>query len=263
MPGMREALKDVLSGPLLEERFYFDASYPDLFGGELASHYANEGQLRFLESKVLRTFKDPEILDHGCGFGLWMAALEGRGWHLTGVDLNRDFLDHARAKLGVRGELVEADVVEFKRENAFDVILSLGGTWGSFDRPVAPVILENIHDSLRPEGAALFQLVNPRFVKCYQPDRWWYRGAGDLMVLEQQDLSEPGYCTVEQLRFSAGPNGKLDGGWHRSRQVYYEDAEMRGLLQSAGFEIMGAWGDFAGSPICDEKTFLIYHCKKA
>ena len=255
-------MEDVLSGLPFEERPFFDASYPDLFGGELASHYASEGQLCFLESQVLRSFHDPEILDHGCGFGLWMAALEGRGWRMAGLDLNPAFLEHARTQLGVHGALFQADAREFQRPGGFDVILSLGGTWGSFARHDAPGILANIHGSLRPGGEALFQLVNPVFVRRYQPDRWWYRGRGDLLVLEHQDLSESGYCNVSQLRFQAGAEGIRDAGRHRTCQVYYGDAEMRELLEKTGFEILHGWGDLHGGSLRDENMFLIFHCRR-
>ncbi len=256
-------MEDVLSGLGFTERPFFDASYPDLFGGELAPHYASEGQLRFLEAQILRSFPDPDILDHGCGFGLWMGALEGRGWRVTGMDLNTAFLEYARINLGVRGPLVEADARAFQRPGAFDVALSLGGTWGSFERPDAPGILANLHSSLRPGGVAIFQLVNPEFVRRYQPDRWWYRGRGDLLVLEQQDLAEAGYCNVSQLRLRIGATGIGSVGRHCSRQVYYGDTEMRGLLAKAGFEILNAWGGLDGSRTGDEKMFLVFHCRRA
>ncbi|MBL0312541.1 MAG: class I SAM-dependent methyltransferase [Holophagaceae bacterium] len=256
-------MDDALNGLPFEERPFFDASYPDLFGGELASHYANEGQLAFLESQVLRTFPDPEILDHGCGFGLWMSALERRGWRVAGLDLDSSFLKYARTQSGVHGVLIQADARKFQRPEGFDVVLSMGGTWGSFERQDAPGILANLHASLRRGGEALFQLVNPVYVRRYQPDRWWYQGRGNLLVLEQQDLSESGYCSVSQLRFQARADGIQDVGRHRTRQVYYGDAEMRGLLDKAGFKLLHVWGDLEGSQPSDEKMFLVFHCRRA
>ena len=91
------------------------------------------------------------VLDVGCGDGLHMAWMEGRGFQVTGIDLSAGMLEQARAR-GVRGELVQMDMCHLTFPPA-----SFEGVWCCASllhvpKAQAPQVLEQIRRVLVPGG---------------------------------------------------------------------------------------------------------------
>ncbi|MFT5172107.1 MAG: SAM-dependent methyltransferase [Gammaproteobacteria bacterium] len=74
------------------------------------------------------------VLELGVGTGLLAEALVDRGFRVTGVDHTEEMLARARARLGDRVKLVQADVISLDIDARFDAVISNGGVWyGVFD----------------------------------------------------------------------------------------------------------------------------------
>jgi len=77
---------------------------------------------------------DAHVLEIGVGTGLLAEALLERGFRVTGVDHTEEMLARARARLGNRVALIQADVITFDLGERFDAVISNGGVWyGVFD----------------------------------------------------------------------------------------------------------------------------------
>ena len=74
------------------------------------------------------------VLELGVGTGLLAEALVDRGFRVTGVDHTEEMLERARARLGDRVTLLQADVIGLDLGEQFDAVISNGGVWyGIFD----------------------------------------------------------------------------------------------------------------------------------
>lgn len=75
-------------------------------------------------------------LDLGCGTGIWSVRLARRGWDVTGVDVVRKAVDHARQRAteaGVRARFAQGDVADLRDAgigSGFDLVLDLGTVHG-------------------------------------------------------------------------------------------------------------------------------------
>ena len=95
-----------------------------------------------------------DVLDAGCGTGWCGPLLAPYARTLTGVDLSKGMLEHARAK-GVYDELVEAELVGYLQQHplAYDVVVSadtlvyFGGLEG---------FAQAVSQALRPGGWVIF-----------------------------------------------------------------------------------------------------------
>jgi SAM-dependent methyltransferase len=60
------------------------------------------------------------VLEPGCGSGRMLEALADRGCRVVGIDTSPQMVELARARLGSRGEVFEADMTHFDLGRAFD-----------------------------------------------------------------------------------------------------------------------------------------------
>jgi len=69
-----------------------------------------------------------DILEVACGTGSHTKILAGRGYRVTGVDINGDMLRVARKKVGRRGSFIRGDMKELEdcvSGNAYDAVICL------------------------------------------------------------------------------------------------------------------------------------------
>jgi SAM-dependent methyltransferase len=60
------------------------------------------------------------VLEPGCGGGRMLEALADRGCQVVGIDRSPRMVEIARERLGIRGEVFEADMTDFDLSRAFD-----------------------------------------------------------------------------------------------------------------------------------------------
>jgi SAM-dependent methyltransferase len=111
--------------------------------------------------KWLPPDREAAILDAGCGSGVWLEFLRGRGYRrLAGVDLSAEQLAAARARSpGV--ELHPGDLLEFLagKENEYDLVTALD-VIEHLDKAGALRFLDLAWRSLRPGGGLILQTPN-------------------------------------------------------------------------------------------------------
>ncbi len=155
----------------------------------IADWYDAEFQPAPLESETWRTLVellgDPvgSLVDVGCGTGTYAAALAGRGWEVTGVDVSEDMLRRAEAK-GVSAVRADATALPFEAAS-FDAAVSVF-THTDVDDFAAAV--RETTRVLRPGAPFVYVGVHPCFVgphSVYDVDRaapelhsGWYRSTG-------------------------------------------------------------------------------------
>ncbi|MTV25479.1 class I SAM-dependent methyltransferase [Nitriliruptoraceae bacterium ZYF776] len=137
-------LTSVTRGPTVSSA-YGDAHaawYDALYAALGKDHHAEGEQLLALVTDELG--RTPSTwLDVACGTGQHLAAVAEQVDEVVGVDLSAPMLDVARARLGGRVELLEADQRELDLGRRFDVVTSLFSSVGyvrdveEFDRTIA------------------------------------------------------------------------------------------------------------------------------
>ncbi|MFY1701810.1 MULTISPECIES: class I SAM-dependent methyltransferase [Micromonospora] len=213
-------------------------------------------------SPLLRFAPGTHVLDQCCGTGTFTVPIARQGHHVTGVDLSPAMLARARRACddaGVEAELVRADMRDYVRPARFDVVLNLYTSFGYFDTDEQNLrVLRNAHDSLRPGGVLVVDLLGK---ECYA--RW----AGQPKVVDVEDGRVFMHDTV------------LDG-WTRYRtewtlvragvvrqvsltQCLYSGAELRRLVEAAGFVDVRCFGGFAGQPYDCHATRLVVRGTRA
>jgi 2-polyprenyl-3-methyl-5-hydroxy-6-metoxy-1,4-benzoquinol methylase len=109
----------------------------------------------------LPTDKDAKILEVGCGYGRYIAALSSMGYkNCIGIDLSAEQINYAKTVLGV-SSVEQADALEWlaDKDSTFDCILGID-ILEHFKTDELLRLGELIFRALKKEGVAIFQVPN-------------------------------------------------------------------------------------------------------
>src|SRR5699024_7796902 len=139
----------------LSDEWYLDDNFWRNFGSLMfnADTFARGRQE---VQQLLELLGDPPatVLDLGCGPGRHALPLADAGLKVTAVDTSPSLLQQLAAGRGQRDiELVEADMREFERPQAFDLIVVMWTSFGYFTAEADHRrVLDRIRASLAPGG---------------------------------------------------------------------------------------------------------------
>jgi SAM-dependent methyltransferase len=201
-------------------------------------------------------------LDLCCGPGRVAIALARRGFAVTGVDRTRFLLDRARARARsakVEIEWVRADMRDFVRPEAFDVVFNMFTSFGYFDAKSEDItVLRNIHASLKPGGKLLMELVGKEIVA-----RIFQRTTSDRLT--------DGSQLVQHHRVFDGWS-RMQNEWilirkgrarsFRFHHTLYSGQELADRLKGVGFGEIQLFGDLEGREYGVEAERLVVVARK-
>jgi 2-polyprenyl-3-methyl-5-hydroxy-6-metoxy-1,4-benzoquinol methylase len=200
------------------------------------------GEVDFVE-RELAADRSKRILDIGCGTGRHAVELAKRGYHVTGFDLSEGQLRRAREKSAAAGVSVEfqrrdATLPHFRRE--FDAaIMFCEGAFPLMETDEKNhAILRHAAAALRPGGKLLLTTLNALFplfhsVKDFLDAHESAAAAGKL-AFDLMTFRERAEFTFTD---DAGQSHTI-----QSDLRYYTPAEMRWLLETAGFAKVDIFG---------------------
>lgn len=119
---------------------------------KLPWHHAEPN--RFLDTVIGAHAGPATALDMGCGSGVDSIYLAKAGWHVTALDFMQEAIDMVRAaavEAGVEIELVNADVIEWENDRAFDLIID-SGLLHNLSRDNIAAYKERVLKWLAPDG---------------------------------------------------------------------------------------------------------------
>ncbi|MEU3601122.1 class I SAM-dependent methyltransferase [Streptomyces sp. NPDC006798] len=207
------------------------------------------------------------VLDLCCGPGLFLGPLARRGYRVTGVDLSAPMLARARtacatgtgpgtatAGPGEEVELVRADMLDFVRPGAYDVVLSLFTSFGYFADPADNLrVLRNARRSLAPGGRLLVDVMGKEVL------------AGWIGRPQVVDLPDGSYVVQRDTVLDGWRRLRTDwtlvrGDTARTAALHsflYSGAELHDLFMTAGFTGVECYGGFDGGPYDQHARRLI------
>jgi SAM-dependent methyltransferase len=195
-----------------------------------------------------------QVVDLGCGPGLYANALARSGTAVTGVDFSPRSIAHAREAArrdGLSTAYVEADYLTWTPEHRFDLALMIYCDYGAMAPLQRGQLLGRVRDLLEPGGAFLLDvsslaaLADLEEVAAYAPmlmDGFWspnpYFGFMNTFVYPDERVSVDRYEIVEADRTRTFCN------WVQ----YYDPESLAAELGAAGFTVAEVLGDVAGAP---------------
>lgn len=142
--------------------------------------------------KVLQFTQNDRILDAGCGIGSYTREFAQRGYHVVGLDKSSNFLSEARKitqSENLEIEFVFGDYNEMDFEQPFSVIF-FEGSFFYESKAGLVILLQRIHNNLRPDGRLYFVHSNPHIRKQQFPIVNLSEIQKNVYVLEMAEYDE-------------------------------------------------------------------------
>ena len=141
--------------------------------------------------KLLDVKEGAKILDLCCGIGRHSLEFARRGFQVTGVDRTKSYLDKAKKQAKAEDlpiELVNEDMRNFCRDDAFDVVINMFTSFGYFeDASDDRQVVENVYRSLRSGGKFLIEMMGKELIARDFRERDWNEING-FIILEDRKL---------------------------------------------------------------------------
>lgn len=213
------------------------------------------GEVDFVLSRLMLA-PGARVLDVGCGPGRHAIELARRGYTVTGIDPSAAMIAAARhraAAAAVSPEFHQIACESFRAESAFDAAICLFTTLGQISSEGEnSALVERVYDALVPGG----------FVVVETPQRSWvtqhlkkaeHLGEGQLYTDVTRSYNEKDRIITEVFEV-VSPNATRR---YLLRYRLYSHAELIALVESAGFSVLGSFGDYGGNPLGPECPMMV------
>lgn len=185
-------------------------------------------------------------LDLCCGPGRCSVVLAQAGFQVTGVDRTSFLLDTARTKAGVANvtvEWVQADMRDFVRPGAFDLVLSMFTSFGYFNNKDEDVlVLGNILTNLKPGGVCIIDVMGKeRLASILQPTTSSVLQDGAKLIQRHEIFDDWTRIRNEWILIRKGKAKSFE--FHHT---IYSGQEMRDRMERVGFADVRLYGNLDG-----------------
>jgi cyclopropane fatty-acyl-phospholipid synthase-like methyltransferase len=210
--------------------------------------------------KTLGCEAGAKVLDVPCGNGRLSFELAKRGYGITGVDISEEFIDEARAL--VQGDLVNppanaggtdlraslefklGDMRNIEGTRVYDGAYCFGNSFGFMEYADMETFLSGVARALKPnqrfilETGMAAESVLPEFEEqsCHE--------VADIVVTIKERYRAEESCIDSEYIFEW--DGKKESRF--AKHWIYTTAEIRRMLERAGFEVLNCYGSLKCEP---------------
>lgn len=188
-----------------------------------------------------------QVVDLGCGSGLWARELLRAGYRVLGIDISEAMVEIAREKApGAEfrvGSLFEAEIPPCDAVTAVSEVLNYLFDPENEERGL-DLVFRRVYEALRPGGVFVFDVLGPGQVPGGKA-KSFSEGSDWAVLSEKVEDRERGTLTRRIVSFrKVGEHYRRDGEVHRVR--LYGPEEVEDELNRAGFEVgtMRAYGRY-------------------
>lgn len=226
----------------------------------------------FIEAKLREYMMErPTLgLDLGCGTGRMTLELAARGYDMTGVDYSADMLSRAsenEKRCGLDGKVLWLcqDITEFELYGTVDFCVSCLDTMNHLTSPRDfKAALDLVHNYLSPDGIFIFDVnCRGKFENVYADNAYVFESGDDMLVWQNNYKKSSSLCDFYVTLFK-----KTGDTYERYDELQtermYSLRSIKTMLLGAGFEPLGVYSDFEGSPANDasDRAYIAARCIK-
>jgi SAM-dependent methyltransferase len=213
-----------------------------------------DSHVRWIHDEVLEG-NPTQILDLGCGPGLYTSRLARLGHRCLGIDFSPASIAYARERAeeeGLECTYVQQDIRTAQYGDGYGLVMSIFGEFNVFRPAEARAILEKAHGALAPNG---FVLLEPHTFETVvkigrRPSSWYSREKGLFsdephLCLQESFWDAEGEVAMERYYVVSAQTGEVVR--HSASTQAYTNEQYRALLVECGFSEVAFHPSMGGS----------------
>lgn len=117
-----------------------------------------------------------QLMDIGCGPGIYAERFAAEGYQVTGIDLSRRSIAYARASVERKGLPIRylcQNYLQMDLNTAFDLAVMIYCDYGVLSAGDRKNIMERVYRHLRPGGRFLFDVFTEAHCRQFEPSKTW------------------------------------------------------------------------------------------
>src|SRR5262245_51927755 len=211
------------------------------------------------------------VLEIACGSGLVSIPIAAMGLDVTGVDLARTMLEHARKKAEAQKlkiRWVEADARSFDLGVKFQFILLTGNAFQAFlKREDQEALLASVRRHLAPNGIFAFETRNPSgHDLTNQPEEEFDQSYTSVEGHQVSVSFTQTYDPIKQVMYWTSFRRWNDGTRNHKKESHIacrftHPQELNTLLHYNGFEVVEQYGNLDKEPLSASSPSIFSICK--
>ena len=226
-----------------------------------------EKSVEWIDGQI-RNAPGREILDLGCGPGLYASRFARLGWNVVGIDFSRSSIRYARDEAKRSGAALRYLYGDYRRKrlpSAMSVAMMIYGDFCVVSDSERDKVLESVRTALSPGGYFVFDVFTKEYTKaqrlkpewyCEVRDGFWHRSRH--LALQQSVEYSEGTLLNRYLIVPAFGRTRCYHLWYRP----FDGASIRELLESRGFSEVELYGDLTGAEYDGEGKWIGVVCKR-
>jgi len=115
-----------------------------------------------------------QIMDLGCGPGIYTKEIAKRGHHVTGMDFSENSIAYAKKQASINNQNIEyicQNYLKLDYVEKFDLITMIYADFGVLTPDERGRLLQNIFTALKPGGMFIFDVLNDKNIDAKFPDQ--------------------------------------------------------------------------------------------
>lgn len=211
-----------------------------------------------------------EVVDLGCGPGLYTERLARRGLRITGVDQSANSIGYARRHAQEEGLEIEyclQNYLEMDFKNRFDAALLIYYDFGPLSDVDRDTLLARTWLALKPGGYFIFDVLTPTNRPAELPAPNWslspeggFWSPGAYLELNQTFRYPEAQVFLDQTTVIEEDGRAVV---YRAWEHCYRPETIRPVLERAGFLIEEITADLNGTPYTEESISMGIIARKA
>ncbi len=215
---------------------------------------------------IARQVKRPSecnLLDLGCGAGIYAQAFSSLGFHVTGIDFAKRSIDYAASQaikqnMGITYHY--QNYLEMEYENEFDIITLIYCDFGVLPPKDRALLLEKVKTALKPDGVIILDGFTETQYKDFIENRTLtYEEKGfwsdtPYMCIQNNYCYDENKTYLEQYLVVTEEQLNCYNIWNQA----FDSASLGAELKAAGFSELQFYANVCGESLTDKsKTICV------
>ncbi|NGM85254.1 methyltransferase domain-containing protein [Paenibacillus sp. 7124] len=227
-----------------------------------------DSTVQWIDHYLCRQDHAKDILDLGCGPGLYAQRLAKLGYSVTGIDFSKSSIEYAKQQAAMGNfaiSYVNEDYILYDYSNSYDIILMIYCDFGVIDESSRDTLLTKIYAALKPGGAFIFDIFRPQKYMDHKETKTWsmanggfWRPGPHLGLNSSYWYEDSGVHLSQYIIVDETSRVEAYNIWDKT----YTRDEISSILLKYGFVDLEFYNNFSGDPFTEDNDTLCVLARK-